>query len=192
VTEILVRRGRVADYHLDRHELDALLVPYDVTRTVVDQIDDGRLDRYRENFAPGVFAAQVADPARHRGITLRDGHTNRDRAGYALELSDDAAGVRGRFRILPNAFDDIAMMLDDGVDGISVGFLAVRTRIVTDPDGDIRRRTRGLLDHVAIEPVPAYDDARVLALRDGDPDADGDVATPARDDLAAYLTTRRS
>jgi phage head maturation protease len=178
VTEILVRRGRVADYHLDRHELDALLVPYDVTRTVVDQIDDGRLDRYRENFAPGVFAAQVADPARHRGITLRDGHTNRDRAG--------------RFRILPNAFDDIAMMLDDGVDGISVGFLAVRTRIVTDPDGDIRRRTRGLLDHVAIEPVPAYDDARVLALRDGDPDADGDVATPARDDLAAYLTTRRS
>lgn len=195
---VLLRRGRIEETSGDGRELVARIFPYDVVRTVADEVD-GRLDRYREAFAPGAARPQIDTPALHRAITLRDLHGDRGvgggRAGYALDLTDDAGGPLGRFRVLPHAYDDVAQMIEDGIDGVSVGFVAVRSRAVRDASGEVRRRLRVLIEHVALEPIPAYDTARVLTLRAGEATLDpfaADLATPHLDDLRTYIEQRKA
>lgn len=146
----------------DRHTLTGLIVPWEQPSPVADERDDGPPDRYVEVFTRGAFDAQLARRDTVPTIELRLRHGG-DPVGYALELADDPAGLSGEFRIRPSAWDDVATMIADGITGLSAEFQPT-TRPRFQP-GNVRRRDRAHLVAVALEPVAAYADARVLALR---------------------------
>jgi HK97 family phage prohead protease len=150
----------------DGRVLEGRLVPYGETADVTDATDQG-MERYREAFQPGAFAYQVGkalqDGSVARRVTFVDQHQGGlGKLGYALGLEERADGLYGELRVLPRQVDNVEQLLADGVDGLSVGFVPIRSQRTAD---GTRLRTRCHLVHVALEAVGAYSSARVLAMR---------------------------
>jgi len=173
MTEILVRTLPVevrmaADPQLpDARVIEARLVPYGQVAEVADVSPDGLPDRYQEAFSLGAFYRQVeaatANGGVARRVTFLDQHADGlGKLGYALSLREQPDGLYAALRVLPDRVSSVETLLADGVDGLSVGFVPLRTQ--RQPDG-VRLRTRASLIHVALEAQPAYSDARVLAMR---------------------------
>jgi regulator of protease activity HflC (stomatin/prohibitin superfamily) len=80
-------------------------------------------------------------------------------------LRDEADGLHGDVRIMPTKADDLAALLDSGVDELSIEFRVPKADHTVEVDG-VRWRVRAHLDQVALEPKGAYSQARVLAYRD--------------------------
>jgi len=181
---------------VDEKTLRGLVVPWMRPTRVMD--DDGS-PPYLEQFDPGTFDRQLSAGLSNRGIirsvTLQDGHDGPP-LGYALDLEPVEAGLLGTFRVREAHIADVRQMYDDGIDGLSVRFRELvrggSTRI-----GGIVTRMRGVLEHVALVPAPAYDLARVaqvreetsLAMLDADDDA---VARAELADLDAFLAESRA
>ena len=71
---------------------------------------------------------------------------------------------------------EVLSLADDGmVTGLSVGFIPVRSRTETRSTGQHVVRLEARMDHVGFVAQPAYDGARVLAVRQFDAD-DPDIA----------------
>lgn len=184
----------------DRDTLVGLVMPWNVDAEVFDELPDGTTDHYLEAFDRGAFDGQARSG--NRGtlakIELVESHTGGlGKVGYALELEDREDGQYGAFRVLPRHRDDIAQMVDDGIDGLSVRFIPKHggTRLSRIVNGVERRlRTAAHIVHVAVVPEPAYAPSRVLAIRDVGPvDARELAAAAARDrealEIAAHLET---
>lgn len=154
---------------VDSNTVAGMIVPWNVDVDVVELDDRGRLDRYTESWQPGAFDAQATSG--NRGtlakIEFIDTHAGGlGKVGYALELETRDDGEWSLFRVLPRYRDDVMQMIDDGYDGLSVGFLPKRGG--TQTDGRRRIRTDAHLVHVAITPTPKYDDAKLLAIREAE------------------------
>lgn len=184
------REVTVLDVDERAHELHGRIVGYDRPSRVVDtpaHSQSGDWEEYDEEFAPGSFAGQLAIRTAWPTIGLVERHGG-PTAGYAVEFDDDRRDLSARFRILPRAWPDVETMFADGIRGLSAEFRPIVTREETRDGRNVRRRVRALLERVALEPVGAHVDARVLAIRSGHPS----VPTPRRDDLAAFITNRRT
>lgn len=156
---------------VDRDTIRGRMVPWGVDAEVVDELPGGRYDRYIESFASGAFDAQRTSGNRGtiNKIEFVETHTGGlGKIGYALELDNRDDGAWAVFRVLPRHRDDIAQMVDDGIDGLSVRFIPKRdgTR-VEGRVGRLERRVRTdvHLEHVALVAEPTWSDARVLAMR---------------------------
>lgn len=130
---------------------------------------------YVETFVQGSFAKSVAE--RGSKIPLLEAH-RRDAMplGRATRLEETTDGLYAEFLVSRTARGEEALALArDGVmHSFSVGFVPVRDERRTTADGrPLVERHEVKLHHVGlISEVPAYDDARVLAIRNGfDPDA---------------------
>jgi HK97 family phage prohead protease len=152
--------------------LSGRLVPYDVVADVVDFVD-GKPDIYREGFRRGAFDGQLANGQRNKGVFTRIGliHRHEGGLGYlgpftSLREGDD--GLYGNIKVVPTKAQDVAALLSEGIDELSIEFrLRSGTGIentVTDAQG-VRWRTCVHLDQVALEPNGAYSSAQVLAYR---------------------------
>lgn len=160
----LLRRYSAVLSRPDERTLTGRVVPYDEITDVVDVLEDGSLDSYREGFRRGVFDRAAKDPRR---IRLIDGHAEHGPGphfGIATELRSDETGLDVDFRILPTRQSDLETMLDVGVTDLSVGFRPVKGGTDVARDG-VRWRTRAVLIHVALEPTGSYPGAEVLAYR---------------------------
>ncbi len=128
---------------------------------------------YVEEFARGAFAKSIAD--RGDKIPLLEGHRQDAMPlGRAIHLEERSDGLYAEFLISRTGRGDEALQLArDGVmHSFSVGFVPVRDKRRTTADGrPLVVRDEVKLHHVGlISEVPAYDDAKVLAVRDYDPD----------------------
>ena len=147
--------------------LTGRLVPYNQIANVADPRDDGSFDIYQEGFRPGTFGHQVNSP--HAGVIRKIGLIHRHDGGLGflgpfVALREQPDGLYGDVRILPTKADDVASLLEEGVNELSVEFrLPTKGHTEVDDKG-VRWRTRAHLDQVALEPVGAYD-ARVTAYR---------------------------
>lgn len=115
-----------------------------------------------EKFRHGAFAGAIANASK---IRLRQKNHDRNTlpVGVAERLEERDDGLYGVYRFYDTvegraAIENVA----EGVyGGVSVGFIAVED---ADVDG-VREIRRAKLDHVSLVESPAYEDARILALR---------------------------
>ena len=130
---------------------------------------------YVEQFARGAFHKSIAE--RGDKIPLLEGHRQDAMPlGRAVTCDETSDGLYAEFLISRTGRGDEALQLArDGVmHSFSVGFVPVRDKRRTTADGrPLVVRDEVKLHHVGlISEVPAYDDAKVLAVRDYAPDAE--------------------
>lgn len=143
ITGLELREGRT---------LVGVVVPYGV---------DTRIGRYVESFAAGAFAG--VDPnlvpllAAHEHAALPIGRT--------VDLVEEARGLVGSFHVAETPKgDEVLALARAGVPlGLSVGFRPTQDRWNTDKTRVVRVRAQ--LAEVSVVGVPAYNDARVEAVR---------------------------
>ena len=147
-----------------------IVVPFDVEA----RVSDGG-QPYRERFRRGAFARTI----QHRGdkVKLLMQHDHAEPIGRATLLREDAAGLYGEFAVsaVPSGDQALELVRDGVIDSFSVGFSPVRA----ERDGDVTVRTEVALREASLVTFPAYDDARVLALRA----AINDMSDEQRDEL---------
>ena len=83
--------------------------------------------------------------------------------GRAVALREDKAGLYGEFRVssVPSGDQALELVRDGVIDSFSVGFAPIQA----EQDGDVTVRTEVALREASLVTFPAYEDARVLALR---------------------------
>src|SRR4029077_11555259 len=101
----------------------------------------------------------------------------RGAVGHSLRFDDGEDGLRGSFGVDPGSDGDKALRLVTSgfLSGLSLEFRAIASRRV---DGVVQR-VRAQLDRVSLCRYPAYDDARVLAVREEPDELEEEAALPA-------------
>lgn len=165
----------------DGRTFDGIFVPWNVP-TVIDRT-------LTEEFLPGAFDRQVADPGR---ISVAREHLAHGGTliGRVTELRNDKRGLRGVGRISPTAAgDDTLELLRDGaLDQLSIGF--VEGQNLRAPGGVVQRKTAGLRE-IAVVMQGAYGDhAKVDALRAACPDCAAKDAATERQNAARAAQLR--
>jgi len=165
----------------EHRELIGRLVPYGVT------IPAGG---HRERFEPGAFADAVAHPRRVR-LYLEHPPSARSRpgdpaavgrpvpVGAAVEVTERADGLYGRFRVAATAAgDELLELVRSGIlTDLSIGYAPMPGGARRGADG-AEVITAAYLDHAAVTAVGAYPDAVVLAVRTALPESDSTDGRP--------------
>ena len=120
---------------------------------------------YREGFRSTAFDIQIERfPQSVFEVALLPIHGSTEILGRTRKLDRTDIGLHGVVQVLPSKRDDVAEMVDMGVDSVSIEFVPLQKRA---RDGEIRWRDRAMLKAVALTSIPAYTDAKVLAMRAG-------------------------
>jgi hypothetical protein len=116
-----------------------------------------------EVFHPGAFAG--TDPASLPLLALHD--REQLPIGRAVELRDEPARWFGAFRVSKTRLGDevLELVRDGALTGLSVGFLPVPGGDRWNRDRTRVERVRAQAHHVGVVAFPAYDDARIAAVR---------------------------
>ncbi len=182
--EVLVRTFAVADQSVDGRTLHVRVVPFGETATVADPPD---FRPYQEEFVPGVFDRQMNAANR---IRLRTDHAAIDErggrrpgltgvVGNGLNLRETSGGVEMEFRFMntPEADTALELVKNDGYDGVSAEFAP---KVNKRTKGGVMQRVKAHLDSVALAVGPAYSNAAILGLREGE---DDDTVTTIDEEL---------
>lgn len=142
-----------------------ILVPYNTPA----RVSDGG-PSYQEMFAPGAFTRDIqARNGDFRAVKFLYQHDHTEPIGRAVELSEDAAGFYGAFRVAKTSRGDEALeLLREGVlDSFSIGFRAIDPA-PGDPfdPREVVVRTKAALRETSLVTFPAYVGALVAGVRD--------------------------
>lgn len=144
----------------DGRTIVGLAAPFNTPTDIVDYAG-----AYSEIIAPGAFKRTIAErgPAKVKLLAQHDDQSFP--IGKAVALREDTAGLVGEFRIAQTVRGEEALaLIRDGVlDGLSIGFRTVRDQ--WSPDRRERRLLEARLDEVSLVSHPAYETARVHAVR---------------------------
>ena len=134
-----------------------IVVPFDRVATVSDGGPS-----YEESFRRGAFTKTIAE--RGDRVKLLSHHDRgRNPLGRATLLREDAAGLYGEFAVSRTTAGDEALELvrDGALDSFSVGFAPVKQMRT----GKVTVRTEVHLREASLVTFPAYEDARIAAVR---------------------------
>lgn len=150
-------------------QMTGRLVPYNVVATVLDETPAGR-EIYQEGFRPGAFDGQVTNGSTNRGILSKISLIHRHEGGLGflgpfVALREMPDGLWGDANVVPSKADDVAALIRDGVQELSIEFRVPKADGTSVTDDGVRWRTRAYLEQVALEPKGAYSTAQVLAFR---------------------------
>jgi HK97 family phage prohead protease len=152
----------VAVHHPER-VIEVLAVPYDV-ETLVEH----RGRTVRETIAAHAFAGAVTSNRKRLAHRDHDPVTG-DKGpivGIVRRLTDRADGLRAAMKISRGPLGDETLdWAEDGILDASIGFRPNAGGEHWSADRQSRRITNGFLDHIALVPYPAYEGAKVLAVR---------------------------
>ena len=151
----------------DGRTIEARAVPYSTpTRigTVWEQVSPGAVD------VPALV-----------GVPLLWRHD--EPIGVVQAATDDPAGplVRARVSNTPRGHEALELVSDGAVRGVSIGF----DPVLADRDADTVTHTLIDIREVSLTPLPAYRDAAVLSLREGNTMTDTMQAAPVPADAPA-------
>lgn len=142
-----------------------------------------------ESFERSAFTKTLAE--RGDQIPLYQQHESRTTlpVGTSISWENTADGLIADFRMArTERAREVLELADDGmVSGLSVGFVPIRNRSEMRGDRQHIVRVEARMDHVGFVAVPAYGDARVLAVRHFDPD-DASAAPRLARRRAEFLT----
>lgn len=171
MADLVTRMVETAGFEMredsDGHHLVGIVAPFGAI------YDAGQ---YLERFAPTAFDKTIQE--RGQNVALLEQHaTDRMPIGRAVAWEKTPPGLVADFLLARTARADEARILaEDGfVSGFSVGFIPVRTRTLDLNGRPLRERVEVRLDHVGFVRTPAYDEARLISVREFDPD-DHEVA----------------
>jgi HK97 family phage prohead protease len=163
-------RAALADLEIrgDGRTICGLACPFDRPTEIRDVSGS-----YREMFRPGAFARTI----RERGDRVRllaQHDAQRFPLGRATRLTEDARGLVMEARVSATVAGDevLALVADGALDGLSVGFQPVRD--AWSPRRDSVERLEVRLMEISVVTAPAFDDARILAVRSTAAAADRD------------------
>ena len=124
---------------------------------------------YVESFTRGAFARTIAERGAGRVKVLAAHSSSVNPIGRASVLREDPAGLHVELRVSKTQLgDECLALIDDGaLDGLSIGFVPIRA--VHNPSTGVVERTEVRLDEISLVSFPAYDGARVLAVRAATP-----------------------
>jgi HK97 family phage prohead protease len=151
----------------DGRTIFGLAVPYDVELDVSDWWDD-----YTEVFRKGSFAKTIRD--RSHPVPLLVSHERRALPiGASVDLSEEEDGLHAAFHLAatPKADEVLALVAEDAISGLSIGFEPVTTNITAGPQRtppslrDLHERSAVKLHEVSVCNFPAYEDAGVHGVR---------------------------
>ena len=144
----------------DGRTITGLCAPYGVPTEIHEA---GRT--YTETLSRGAFTNATADPA---SIPLTARHPRSDDVlpiGVTVALREESDGLHGDWHVSDTMFGSevLALVRDRAITGLSIGFVPGVDRW----SGDRRtvQRVSASLDHVAVVRVPAYQAARIVAIR---------------------------
>ena len=125
-----------------------------------------------ESFDRGAFTKTLKEHGTEIPLYTQHESTTTLPVGTAVAWENTSEGLIGDFKMArTTAAEDVMSLAKDGhVKGLSVGFIPVRNR--TERRGEQQHviRLEARMDHVGFVRHPAYPDARVLAVRQYDPD----------------------
>jgi HK97 family phage prohead protease len=160
-----VRALSSIDVDAEHGTAEALLVPYDVPTPIVEmQPGRGRV-RYTEVFRPGAFERALRAGAGRIPFVYNHSESFADRMGVFTKFWETAAGLFGAARFDSSKRDAVRDAVSSSHDGISIAFVSVVPRAFSERENSTVERRSVILEHVAAVSVPAYADARVLAVR---------------------------
>lgn len=145
----------------DGRTIAGIAAPFGTPTTIRDN-----LGTYTEIIERGAFARTIKErgPARVKLLAQHDAAAFP--IGRATMLREDAGGLYAEFRVAETPRGDEALQLvkEGALDGLSIGFAVLRDAWTNDPT------TRHLLEakllEVSLVSWPAYDQARVTAVRE--------------------------
>jgi HK97 family phage prohead protease len=186
--EMLIRSAVPEDVRPDKREIDVLAVPYDVETQIYEQ--DG--SKYRESIAPGAFANVAARADRVR--VFRDHRPDRVVGKCRTIDGDRTDGLHATLIIGRTELGNETLALAaEGMLDVSIGF-SPRTDQWS-PGRTAVRRTSCWLHELSMVPLPAYETANVLAVREQIIEASTPsppkTATPYLDELRDWQTKMR-
>ena len=116
-----------------------------------------------ERILRGAFSKSLAQ--RHDKVLLFRAHDHTRAIARSRQFTDDQAGLTGVFHARPSVAGDEALeeARDGYLPGMSVGFMPVQHRRGRD---GVREVVEARLLEVSLVPIPAYEGARVLAVRE--------------------------
>ena len=142
----------------DQRTIIGVAVPFNTPTEVADYGES-----YREQFAAGAFARTIAERGPSRVKLLLQHDDRRLPIGRAVALTETPTGLLAELAVSRTPDGDMALELarDGTLDGLSIGFQPVaQTR-----SGDLVTRTEVKLREISLTGFPAYDTARVQAIR---------------------------
>lgn len=125
----------------------------------------GKLDLARDVVEPGAFTASLARRGA-AGVRMLYQHDPAVPIGTWTEIREDARGlfVRGRLALAAAKAREVrALMREGALDGLSIGFRAVRAR--TDAKTGIRRIMEVDLWEISVVTFPMLPEARIGAVK---------------------------
>jgi HK97 family phage prohead protease len=171
-------RAALADLEIrgDGRTVAGLAVPFDVPTDIADS-----QGVYSETFRRGAFARTIEQRGR-RVKALAQHDRRRLPLGRAHSLREDAHGLAVELHISQTRDGDEALELvrDGALDGLSIGFRSVDGGDRWNATRTAVERVEVRLDEVSLVAFPAYDDARVMAVRTGSEGLVADIS-PAVD-----------
>jgi HK97 family phage prohead protease len=161
----VLRRFRFASVEAGSgRTVEARIVPY---LSVALVRDAGRPDPYREQWLMGAFEeqARTGRPAAFLNVEHEQGI--RGVVGHTVELQEREDGLHGVFVLLKNQDGDKALELvrANVLSGLSLEAVVQSSRRTVD---GIVQRLKARLEGAALTRRPAFADAKVLAVRDGE------------------------
>lgn len=172
--------GRLADVDQRQRLVDVIVAPYDQEAEVF-----WRGEIWREKFLHGSFD----------GIETRAGSVRANRehmigrtVGKAVTLdSQHSDGLLGRVKIAKtDEGDEVLSLAEEDMVSISGGFVFRGSDVELNKRTLLRTVKRAFLDHISFVEQPAYEGAKVLAVREGlQAPASGEspLVTPALDEF---------
>ena len=130
-----------------------------------------------ERFARGAFDKAIAEHGTEIPLFPQHNTATELPVGRAVKWENTNDGLIADFRMHDTASAAEIVKLAEGRDvtGLSVGFNPVRNRTEQEGENTVITRLEARLDHVGFVHRPAYADARVMSVRNYDPD-DPEVA----------------
>lgn len=150
---------------------EAQFTPLDLKSVGADGTFEGyaslfnREDLGRDVVVPGAFRDTLAERG-PRGVRMLFQHSPAEPIGVWLALAEDAKGLRAEGRLMADvarAREVLSLMRAGAIDGLSIGFKAVRAR--RDPASGVRRLEKVDLWEISVVTFPMLPGARVSTLK---------------------------
>jgi len=190
MTEVEFRQAQIAEVNYPGRTIELVVMPYEKP-TLISQAGH----TFTEIVTRGAFDGVEQ---RTSQVKVNRGHVLDAVVGKTLALHPSREeGLVAELRISRTDLGEETLVLaDDGILDASAGFGLMRKNGRTGPvvpraeeweDRDTRRLNHLFLHHIAMTPDPAYEDAKVLAVRAAVSPQDAEIAsdaTPNMDRLA--------
>jgi len=128
----------------------------------------GEIDQARDLVMPGAFA-QTLQQRGLRRIPMLFQHDPSEPIGIWLELREDFRGLWARGKLIPDvarARELLALLCAGGIDGLSIGYRTVRSRI--EPRTRVRKLFQVDLWEISIVTFPLLAGARITTVKAAD------------------------